>query len=160
MLRRFKFTLDCVVSIHDITNQDAENAYRNDPNVACYLAESEVLVKVVEQQRRLLQSILQHDEVLHRLMRRYIYEYIQERLYDDLPKPPEVNEELFLVMAEAIDALDFVDRALYMAYGSPQPEYEEDDDGDPFEQHTRLIRECFKIEPSRLELKEVTFGNE
>jgi hypothetical protein len=38
MLKQFKFTIDGVVSIHDITLQDAERAYRNDPNVGCYLS--------------------------------------------------------------------------------------------------------------------------
>ncbi|HEY0322025.1 MAG TPA: hypothetical protein VGC66_13785 [Pyrinomonadaceae bacterium] len=157
MLKQFKFTLDCIVSIHDITTQDAERAYQDDPNIGCYLEEPAALVKVIEQQRRLLHTILQHNEVLHHVMRRYVYEYIQERLYDELPKPPEINEEMFLVMAEAIDALDFVDRALYLAYAAPRPEYELEEDGDPFEQHTRLIRESFKIESSRIDLVEVPF---
>jgi hypothetical protein len=158
MLKQFKFTLDCVVSIHDITRQDAENAYRGDANVGCYLDDPEVLAKVVEQQRRLLHAILQHREVLHRLTRRYVYEYIQERLYDELPKPPEVDEEMFPVMTEAIDSLDYVDRVLYLAYAVPRPEYENDEDGDPFEQHTRLIRKCFRIGVPRLELTEGSPG--
>lgn len=154
MLKQFKFIIECVVSIHDVTRQDAERAYRGDPNVGSYLDEPEVLGKVIEQQRRLLYAILQRDEVLRRLTQRYVYEYIEERLYDALPKPSEVNEEIFLVMAEAIDDLDFVDRALYLAYAAPRPAYEVDEDGNPFEQHTRLIRECFKIEQPRLELVE------
>lgn len=160
MLKQFKFTLDCIVSIQDITRQDAERAYRDDPNVGCYLEEPEVLEKVIEQQRRLLRAVLQNKVVLHRLARRYVYEYIEKRLYAELPKSPEVSEEMFLVMAEAIDALDFVDRALYLAYAAPRLQYEEDEDGDPFEQHTRLIRECFKIEPPRLGLSDVLTGSE
>lgn len=156
MLKQLKFTVDCVVSIHDITWQDAERAYRDDPDVGCYLEEPEVLVKVIEQQRRLLRAILRSEEVLHRLARRYIYEYIQMRLYEELAKPPEVSEEMFLIMAEAIDTLDFVDRALYFAYAAPRPSYEEEHDGDPFEQHTRLICESFKIESPRLELMEIS----
>jgi hypothetical protein len=160
MLKQFKFTVDCIVSIRDITWQDAEQAYRDDPNVGCYLDDPEILEKVVEQQRRLLLAILQHNEVLGRLVRRYVYEYIQERLYDELPKPPEIDEELFLVMGEAFDALDFVDRALYLAYAAPRPGYEDDDDGDPFEHHTRLVRNSFYIKVSRAELNEVGYGAE
>lgn len=145
MLKQLKFTVDCIVSIHEITLQDAERAYRGDPNVDCYLEEPEALNKVVEQQRRLLNAILHREDILGRLTRRYVYEYIRERLYDELPKPPEVKEELFLVMAEAIDTLDFVDRALYLAYAIPGPRYEHDEDGDPFEQHTRLVRNSFRI---------------
>ena len=152
MLRQFKFTVECVVSIRDITLRDAERAYRGDPNVGCYLEDPEALEKVVAQQRRLLHAILRHDEVLQRLARRYLYDYVRERLYDELPQPPEVEEEMFMVMAEAIDKLDFVDRALYLAYAAPRPEYEVEEDGDPFEQHTRLISESFKIERPRLEL--------
>ena len=92
--------------------------------------------------------------MLHRLVLRYIYEYIRDRLYDELLKPPEITEEIFLVIGDAIDALDFVDRALYLAYAAPRPEYEIEEDGDPFEQHTRLIRESFKIEPNRIDLIE------
>jgi hypothetical protein len=152
MLKQFKFTVECVVSIRDITLRDAEQAYRGDPNVGCYLDEPGEMEKVVEQQRRLLHAILQHEGVLHRLVRRYLYEYVRERLYDELPKPPEVEEEMFMVIAEAIDKLDFLDRVLYLAYAAPRPEYEVEEDGDPFEQHTRLIRESFKIERPRLEL--------
>jgi hypothetical protein len=122
--------------------------------LATYLEEPDALGKVIEQQRRLLYAILPREEVLSRVVRRYVYEYIQERLYDELPKPPETDEELFLVMGEAINSLDFVDRALYLAYAAPRPEYEDEEDGDPFEQHTRLIRESFKIEQPRLELIE------
>lgn len=154
MLKQFKFTIDCIVSVNDITRQVAKRAYRNDPNVGCYLEEPEILEKVIEQQRRLLYVILQREDVLRRVACRYIYEYIKERLYDELPKPPEVSEEMFLVMAEAFDALDFVDKALYLAYAAPRPEYEVEEDGDPFEQHTRLIRECFKIGQPRIELIE------
>ena len=156
MLKQFKFTIDYIVSINDITQRDAERAYRNDPNIGCYLEEPEMLSKVIDQQRRLLNAILQHEGVLHRLVWRYIYEHIRERLYGELPKRPEINEEIFLVMGEAIDALDFVDRALYLAYAAPRPGYEEDNDGDPFEQHTRLVRESFKINLSRVELVDVT----
>ena len=152
MLKQFKFTIEGVVSVRDITPQDAERAYRGDPNVGCYLEDPGSLEKVIAQQRRLLHAIAQNEEVLHRLVRRYLYEYIRERLYDELPKPPEVEEEMFLVMAEAIDALDFVDRALYLAYAAPRPGYEVEEDGDPFEQHTRLIQECFQIGQPRLEL--------
>jgi hypothetical protein len=155
MLKQFKFTVDWVITIRDITWQDAERAYRDDPNVGCYLEEPEALLKVIEQQRRLLHAILQHDEVLHGLMRRYVYQYIQERLYDELPKPPEVDEEMFLVMAEAIDTLDFVDRALYLAYAAPRPEYEVEEDGDPFEQYTRLVRQSFEIKPLEPKLIEL-----
>ena len=155
MLKQFKFSLDCVISVRDITRQDAEQAYQGDPNVGCYLEEPEALKKVIDQQRRLLQAILQSEGVLRRLVQRYIYEYIEELLYDELPKPPEIDEEMFLVMAEAIDALDFVDRALYLAYAAPRPEYEVEEDGDPFEQHTRLVRQSFEIkllEPKLIEL--------
>ena len=155
MLKHFKFTIDCVVSIRDITQQDAEQAYRDDPNVGCYLEEPDALEKVLAQQRRLLHAILQHEGVLRRVVQRYVYEYVQERLYDELPKPPEADEEMFLVMGEAINSLDFVDQALYLAYAAPRPEYEDEEDGDPFEQHTRLIRESFKIEQPRLELIEI-----
>ncbi|HEX8162907.1 MAG TPA: hypothetical protein VF538_13640 [Pyrinomonadaceae bacterium] len=155
MLKQFRFTVDCVITIRDITREDAERAYRDDPNVGCYLEEPEALQKVIEQQRRLLHAILRSDEVLCRLVRRYVYEYIQERLYDELPKPPEVDEEMFLVMGEAIDALDFVDRALYLAYAAPRPEYEVEEDGDPFEQHTRLVRNSFEIKPLEPELIEL-----
>jgi hypothetical protein len=149
MLKQFKFTVECAISIRDITLQDAIKAYSNDPNVGCYLEEPEALEKVIEQQRRLLQAILQREGVLRRLVQRFVYNYIEERLYDELPKPPGVGEELFLIMAEAIDTLDFVDRALYLAYATPRPEYEEESDGDPFEQHTRLIRNSFHINLSR-----------
>ena len=155
MLKQFKFTIEGVVSVRDITPQDAERAYRGDPNVGCYLEDPRSLEKVIAQQRRLLHAILQREGVLHRLVQRYVYEYIRERLYDELPKPPEVEEEMFLVMAEAIDALDFVDRALYLAYAAPRPGYEVEEDGDPFEQHTRLIRQGFEInslEPEFIEL--------
>lgn len=145
MLKQFKFTVDCIVSIHDIKQQDAEQAYRGDPDVSCYLEDQDALRKVVEQQKRLFDAILQHDEVLRCLVRRYCYEYIRERLYDELPKPPEVEEEIFIVMSEAIDALDYVDRVLYLAYAAPRTEFECDGDGDPFEQHTRLIRNSFKV---------------
>lgn len=91
-------------------------------------------------------------------MRRYFYEYVQERLYDDLPKPPEIDEELFIVLGEAIDALDFVDRVLYLAYAAPRTEYEVDEDGDPFEQHTRLIHGSFKIQSSKVDMTEVQVG--
>jgi hypothetical protein len=154
MLKQLKFTIDCIISIHDITQQDAIQAYKNDPNVGCYLEEPEMLKKVIEQQRRLLHAILQNEEVFLPLVRKYVYEYIQERLYNELPKPPEINEEMFLVMGKAIDTLDFVDRALYLAYASPRPGYEVDEDGDPFEQHTRLVRSSFKIkslEPTLIE---------
>jgi hypothetical protein len=154
MLKQFKFTIDGIVSIHDITLQDAKQAYRDDPNVGCYLEEPGTLEKVIEQQRRLLYAITQNEGVLHRLVLRYIYEYIRDRLYDELLKPPEITEEIFLVIGDAIDALDFVDRALYLAYAAPRPEYEIEEDGDPFEQHTRLIRESFKIEPNRIDLIE------
>lgn len=159
MLKQFKFSVDCTVSIHDITLQDAERAYRGDPNVGSYIEEPQALEKVVEQQRRLLHAILQHDGVLRRLVRRYIYEYIEGRLYDELPKPPEVDEELFLVMGEAIDALDFVDRVLYLAYAAPRPEYEEDEDGDPFEQHTRLVRNSFEFAFSELVISDIAVAN-
>jgi len=158
MLKQFKFTIDCIVSVCDITQQDAELVYRNDPNVGCYLEDPEELSKVIEQQRRLLRAILQSEDVLYRVTRKYVYQYIQERLYDDLSKPPEVDEEMFLVMGEAFDALDFVDKAIYLAYASPRPEYEIAEDGDPFEQHTRLIRESFKIERPQLELREIPLG--
>lgn len=155
MTKQFKFTIACMVSIRDITRQDAERAYSDDPNVGCYLEEPEALEKVIEQQRRLLQAILQHEEVLRRLVQRHIYEYIQERLYDELPKPPEIDDEMFLVMGEAIDALDFVDRALYLAYAAPRPGYEVEEDGDPFEQHTRLVRNNFEIKLLEQELIEL-----
>jgi hypothetical protein len=155
MLKQFRFTVDCVITIRDITREDAERAYRDDPNVGCYLEEPEALQKVIEQQRRLLQAILRHDEVLHGLTRRYVYEYIRERLYDELPRPPEIDDELFLVMAGAIDELDFVDRALYLAYAAPRPEYEVEEDGDPFEQHTRLVRNSFYINLSKADLTAV-----
>jgi hypothetical protein len=155
MIKQFKFTIACMVSVRDIARQDAERAYRNDPNVGCYLDDPESLEKVMEQQRRLLRAILQNEDVFHRLVRRYIYEYIRDRLYDELPKPPEVDEEIFLVMAEAIDALDFVDRALYLAYAGPRPDYEVEEDGDPFEQHTRLIQRSFVIIPLEPALVEV-----
>jgi hypothetical protein len=155
MLKQFKFTIEYIVSVNDITLQDAERAYQNDPNVGCYLEEPEVLSKVIDQQKRLLDAILQHEEVLNRLVLRYIYEHIQEYLYDELKKPTELAKEIFLVIGEAIQALDFVDRALYLAYAAPQTEYETEDDGDPFEQHTRLIRGSFRIEPSRINLIEV-----
>jgi hypothetical protein len=160
MLRQFEFTLTCTVSIEEITHETAECAYRGDANVGEYLEEPRTLSSVIDQQKRLLDAILKNEGVLHRLMRRYVYEYILERLYDDLPKLPEVDEETFLVISEAIDSLDFVDRALYLAYAAPQPEYEMEEDGDPFEQHTRLVRESFKIKPSRLELTEVPLGKE
>lgn len=147
MLKQFMFTIGGVVSVSEITLEDAERAYRGDPNVGCFLEDPDALEKVVRQQRRLLQAILQNDNVLHQLVRRYVYDYVRERLYDELPKPLEVDEELFLVMSEAIDSLDFVDRALYLAYAMPRPEYEGDEDGDPFEQHTRLIRASFKVTP-------------
>lgn len=155
MLKQFKFTIAGVVSVRDITTEDAESAYRGDPNVGSYLEDPRALEKVVGQQRRLLHAVLQHEGVLRRLVSRYVYEYIRDRLYDDLPKPPEVEEEMFLVMAEAIDALDFVDRALYLAYAAPRPGYEVGEDGDPFEQHTRLVRQSFEIqslEPAFVEL--------
>ena len=147
MFKQFQFTIGGVVSVRDITPEDAEQAYRDDPNVGSYLEDPGALEKVVEQQRRLLGAILQHDGVLDRLVRRYVYDYIRESLYDELPKPPEIDEEMFLVMAEAIDTLDFVDRALYLAYAAPRPGYEVEEDGDPFEQHTRLIRQSFEIKP-------------
>lgn len=100
MLKQLKFTIDCVISIHDIRRQDAERAYKDDPNVGCYLEEPEMLEKVIDQQRRLLHAILNHEEILLKLARRYAYEYIRDRLYDDLPKPPEVGEEMFLVIGE------------------------------------------------------------
>jgi hypothetical protein len=146
MLKQFKCTINCIVTIHDITEQDAERVYRDDPNVGHYLAEPEELQKVIAQQRRLLHAILQHEGVLNRLMRRYVYEYIREHLYDELPKPPEIDEELFLVMAEAIDALDFSDRMFYLAYAAAQAEHEEAG-GDPFEQHTQLVKHSFIIKP-------------
>lgn len=155
MLKRFQFTIAGVVSVRDITSEDAERAYRSDPNVGSYLEDPGALEKVVGQQRRLLHAVLQHEGVLLRLVRRYVYEYIRDRLYEELPKPPEVEEEMFLVMAEAIDALDFVDRALYLAYAAPSPGYEVEEDGDPFEQHTRLVRQSFEIqslEPAFVEL--------
>ena len=155
MLKQFKFTIGGVVSVRDITSEDAELAYRSDPNVGSYLEDPVALEKVIGQQRRLLQAILQHEGVLRRLVRRYVYEYIRERLYDELPKPPEVEEEIFLVVAEAIDKLDFVDRALYLAYAAPRPSHEVEEDGDPFEQHTRLIRQSFAItalEPTLVEV--------
>lgn len=155
MLKQFKFTIGGVVSARDITPQDAERDYRGDPNVDSYLEDPVALEKVIGQQRRLLHAILQHEGVLRRLVRRYVYEYIRERLYDELPKPPEVEEEIFLVVAEAIDKLDFVDRALYLAYATPRPGYEVEEDGDPFEQHTRLIRQSFAItalEPTLVEV--------
>lgn len=155
MIKQFKFTIACMVSVRDVARQDAERAYRNDPNVGCYLDDPESLEKVMEQQRRLLHAILRSEEVLCRLVRRYLYEYIQERLYDELPKPPEADEEMFLVMGEAIDALDFVDRALYLAYAAPRPGYEVEEDGDPFEQHTRLVRNSFEIKPLEPELIEL-----
>ena len=145
MLKQFQFTIAGVVSIRDITPEDAERAYRSDPNVGSYLEDPRALEKVVGQQRRLLHAVIQHEGVLRRLVRRYVYEYIRDRLYDELPKLPEVEEEMFLVMAEAIDKLDFVDRALYLAYAAPRPGYEEEEDGDPFEQHTRLVRQSFEI---------------
>lgn len=160
MLKQIRFTLSCVISINDITHQDAERAYRGDPNVGCYLEEPEMLNKVIEQQRRLLHSIIQNEEVFPRLARRYIYEFIQRHLYDKLSKPPEVDEEMFLVLGEAINNLDFVDRALYLAYAAPRPEYEEEKDGDPFEQHTRLIRESFKFGTPQFDLIEAPFSKE
>jgi|GEM_PF-6982151 len=160
MLKQFKFIIEGVVSVRDITLQDAERAYRGDPNVDCYLEDPGSLEKVVEQQRRLLHAILQREGVLHRLVRRYVYDYIRERLYDELPKPPEAEDEMFLVMAEAIDALDFVDRALYLAYAAPRPDYEVEEDGDPFEQHTRLVRHSFEIWPLEPTLTEVIKGYE
>ena len=159
MLKQFKFTIAGVVSVRDITPEDAERAYHGDPNVGSYLEDPGALEKVIGQQRRLLHAVLQHEGVLHRLLRRYVYEYIRDRLYDELPKPPEVEEEMFLVIADAIDKLDFVDRALYLAYAAPRPEYEVEEDGDPFEQHTRLTRESFKIEQPNLELIELPLGS-
>jgi hypothetical protein len=147
MLKQFKFTIGGVISIRDITPEGAERAYRDDPNVGCYLEEPQTLEKVVQQQRRLLHAVLRNEEVLRRLVRRYLYEYIRERLYDELPKPPEADDEMFLVMAEAVDALEFADRALYLSYAVPRPEYETEEDGDPFEQHTRLVRRSFEIMP-------------
>lgn len=146
MLKQFQFTIVGIVSIRDITPEDADRAYRGDPNVGPYLEDPRALGKVVGQQRRLLHAVLQHEGVLQRLVRRYVYEYIRDRLYDELPKPPEVEEEMFLVMAEAIDALDFIDRALYLAYAAPRAGYEVEEDGDPFEQHTRLVRQSFEIQ--------------
>lgn len=155
MLKQFKFTVDCIVSVHDITRQDAERVYRGDPNVGCYLEDPEALKKVIEQQNRLLYAILQSKEVLRRLVWMYVYRYAQAHLYPELPKLPEVGDEMFLVMAEAVDALDFVDRVLYLAYAAPRPGYEVEEDGDPFEQHTRLIRDNFDIELFRAELTDV-----
>lgn len=155
MLKQFNFTLECTVSIRDITLEDAERAYRGDPNVGCYLEDPRSLAKVIAQQRRLLYSILNQEEVLRRLVRRYVYEYIEEHIYEELPKTPEVDEEMFLVIAEAIDSLDFVDRALYLSYAAPRPEHETDDDGDPFEQHTRLVRNSFTISLSDPALTEI-----
>lgn len=154
MLKQFRFTVDCLISIHDITRQDAERAYQNDPDVGCYLEDPEALGKVIEQQRRLLFAILQHEEVLPRIMRRYAYDYIRERLYDELPKPADLDEAMFFIMAEAIDKLDFVDRALYLAYALPRPGDEKDEDGDPFEQHTRLLRNSFRFKPLELAIIE------
>jgi hypothetical protein len=160
MLKQLKFTIDCVISIHDIQRQDAERAYRDDPNVGCYLEEPDMLEKIIDQQRRLLHAILNREEILRKLARRYAYEYIRDRLYDDLPKPPEVSEEMFLVIGGAIDTLDFVDRALYLAYAAPGPEYEEPEDGDPFEQHTRLIKNSFYIKLRNADLTDMEDGAE
>lgn len=154
MLKQFKFTVDCLVTVRDITEQDAERAYRDDPHVGHYLAEPDVLHRVIEQQRRLQRAILQHKEVLDRLVRRFIYEYIRERLYDELPKPAEVDEDLFLVIAPAIDALELSDRLFFIAYATPQSEIEEGEEGDVFEQHTRLLRSSFDITLSDAQLTE------
>jgi hypothetical protein len=155
MLKQFKFTIDCLVTVRDITEQDAERAYRDDPHVGHYLAEPEVLQRVIAQQQRLLHAIVQQEEVLRRLLQRYIHDYIRDRLYDELPRPADVEEELFLVMAEAIDTLEFSDRMFYLAYAAPQAEQEEETDGDPLEQHTRLIRNSFEIKLVELKLREL-----